>query len=131
VRIYPPAIQEKQTEAIAELSIKLAEQEYFEESLAVAEMIRNEVSRAEALVNLASRFPIPKPLLAKILATAWETPKSEPYPAQLPDDEPARLTRADLLDNLCRMAPIIATLGGLEAVAETYRAIQDVGRWWP
>jgi len=27
--------------------------------------------------------------------------------------------------------PVIAKLGGAEAVAETFRAIQDVGRWWP
>jgi hypothetical protein len=125
------AIQEKETKAIVELSIKLAEQEYFEESLAMAQIIRNEASRAEVLVDLASRFPIPKPLLGKILATAWETAKNEPHLAQSPDVEPARLTRAELLDNLGRLAPIIAALGGSEAVAETYRAIQDVGRWWP
>jgi len=26
---------------------------------------------------------------------------------------------------------LVAALGGAEAVAETFRAIQDVGRWWP
>ena len=26
---------------------------------------------------------------------------------------------------------VIAKLGGEEAIAETFRAIQDVGRWWP
>jgi hypothetical protein len=131
IRTDPPAIQEKQTEAVAELSIRLAGQGYFEESLAMAQMIRNEASRAEALVNLASRFPIPKPLLVKILATAWETGKNEPHLAQSPKVKPVRLTRADLLNNLGKLAPIIVTLGGSEAVAETYRAIQDVGRWWP
>jgi len=29
------------------------------------------------------------------------------------------------------LAPVIAALGGEEAIAETFRAIQDVGRWWP
>ena len=29
------------------------------------------------------------------------------------------------------MAEQVPGLGGAEAVAETYRAIQDVGRWWP
>jgi hypothetical protein len=43
----------------------------------------------------------------------------------------ARCTRADLLADLRALAPVIAALGGEEAVAETFRAIQDVGRWWP
>ena len=29
------------------------------------------------------------------------------------------------------LIPIIAALGGPEALVETVRAIQDVGRWWP
>jgi len=33
--------------------------------------------------------------------------------------------------DLPALAPVIAALGGAEAVAETCRAIQDVGRWWP
>ena len=39
--------------------------------------------------------------------------------------------RKELLANLCALAPVIAALGGPEALAETFRAIQDVGRWWP
>ena len=40
-------------------------------------------------------------------------------------------TRWDLLSGLCALAPVIASLGGPEAAAETFHAIQDVGRWWP
>jgi hypothetical protein len=40
-------------------------------------------------------------------------------------------TRKDLLADLRALSPIIAALGGAEAVVETFHAIQDVGRWWP
>lgn len=40
-------------------------------------------------------------------------------------------TRRNLLSDIRTVEPIIAALGGEEAVAETFRAIQDVGRWWP
>ena len=40
-------------------------------------------------------------------------------------------TRPDLLSELHALAPIIAALGGPEALVETFRTIQDVGRWWP
>jgi hypothetical protein len=43
----------------------------------------------------------------------------------------ARRPRRDLLSDIRTLAPVIAALGGPEAVAETVRAIQDVGRWWP
>lgn len=42
-----------------------------------------------------------------------------------------RRIRKALLSDLAALEPVIATLGGAEAVAETCRAIQDVGRWWP
>ena len=40
-------------------------------------------------------------------------------------------TRSDLLSDLHTLTPVIATLGGAEAVEETFHAIQDVSRWWP
>ena len=43
----------------------------------------------------------------------------------------ATRTRKDLLSDLRALVPVLARLGGAEAVAETFRAIQDVGRWWP
>jgi hypothetical protein len=43
----------------------------------------------------------------------------------------AARTRQDLLIDIQALGPVIAKLGGEEAIAETFRAIQDVGRWWP
>lgn len=43
----------------------------------------------------------------------------------------ARRTRKDLLIDLRTLAPVIFSLGGVEAIEETFRAIQDVARWWP
>lgn len=40
-------------------------------------------------------------------------------------------TRQRLLSTLGDSGPVLAALGGEEAVAETFHAIQDVGRWWP
>jgi len=40
-------------------------------------------------------------------------------------------TRRDLLMDLIALVPVLAALGGPEAVAKAFRAIQDVGRWWP
>ena len=35
----------------------------------------------------------------------------------------------DLLSDLTALIPVILALGGQEALLETARAIQDVGRW--
>jgi hypothetical protein len=43
----------------------------------------------------------------------------------------ATRNRQDLLSSLGSFAPVLEVLGGKEAIAETFRAIQDVGRWWP
>lgn len=43
----------------------------------------------------------------------------------------ARRTRADLLNDLRALGQGIVAMEGAEAVTETFRAIQDVGRWWP
>jgi hypothetical protein len=39
--------------------------------------------------------------------------------------------RKDLLSDIRALQPVIARLGGPEAITETFRAVQDVGRWWP
>ena len=80
--------------------------------------IGSEWQRAEALGALASQ------LLRLPLATLdplWK----ETLPLA------ATRTREDLLADLFALVPIIATLGGAEALSEIGRAIQDVGRWWP
>jgi hypothetical protein len=43
----------------------------------------------------------------------------------------ATRSRRELLADLAALAPVITALGGAEAIAETCRAIEDVGRWWP
>ena len=45
----------------------------------------------------------------------------------------ATRTRWNLLRDLSALVPLLTAtaLGGAEATAETFRAIQDVGRWWP
>jgi hypothetical protein len=35
------------------------------------------------------------------------------------------------ISDLGALAPLIASLGGEQAIAETARAVQDVARWWP
>ncbi len=39
--------------------------------------------------------------------------------------------REDLLDDLRVLGPVVLQLGGRTAVAEIFKAIQDVCRWWP
>ncbi|MBC7226280.1 MAG: AAA family ATPase [Thermoflexales bacterium] len=39
--------------------------------------------------------------------------------------------RPDLLSDLRALSPVLAALGGEAAAGEAFRAIQDVGRWWP
>jgi hypothetical protein len=43
----------------------------------------------------------------------------------------AASTRAELLSGIHALTPAIVSLGGPEAAAEVFSAIQDVGRWWP
>jgi hypothetical protein len=43
----------------------------------------------------------------------------------------ASLSREDLVFALQIFAPVIEALGGSEALEETCKAIEDVGRWWP
>ncbi len=137
--------------ALAELVPRLAELGYPDKALAAAREIRDADDRAQALAGLAPHLP--EPLLGEALAAArWIRDKEsraqvlaglEPHVAQLPSQQlyPAwqetlsvlaiRSTRRDLVSDLRALAPVIAALGGEEAVAETFRAIQDVGRWWP
>jgi len=43
----------------------------------------------------------------------------------------AARSRRNLLSDLRALAPVIVFLDGPDAAAETFRAIRDVGRWWP
>lgn len=39
--------------------------------------------------------------------------------------------RLHLLSDLCALIPVLVALGGAEAMREVFRAIRDVGQWWP
>jgi hypothetical protein len=126
-----------------------------EEVLAVAQTLSDRgfgknSPKAEALVGLAPYLP--HLLLGEALAAAQEISREDgrsgalaglaPYLARLSGHQLYRLwvetlsilatrTRQDLLSDLPALEPVIAALGGEEGVAETFHAIQDVGRWWP
>ncbi len=102
--------------ALAALAPRLPEG-LLSEALVAARNIRKVWYRARALSALAPR-------LAEIPAERLYPLWAETLPIL------ARRTRRDLLADLRALAPVIHALGGQEAVAETFRAIQDVGRWW-
>jgi hypothetical protein len=95
-----------------------------QEALAAAGEIGDEDARAKALAGLASYVvTLPRPALARL----WAEPQDGiPLLRFL-----ARRSRRDLLSDIRALVPVIAVLGGDEAVAETFHAIQDVSRWWP
>lgn len=94
------------------------------EALKVAWKIEDAENRVRVLTQLAPYLAaFPRPALARL----W-----------IEERDGANLLRAlacrprrHLLSDLHALAPVIAALGGPEAVTETFRAIQDVGRWWP
>ncbi|GAB4560602.1 MAG: hypothetical protein Kow0047_07340 [Anaerolineae bacterium] len=105
-------------EALASLAPRLAELGHPREALAAAQAISDEDARARALTSLAPRLA--------------EEDRGWLYPLwQETLHVLASRTRKDLLADLRALEPVIHRLGGPEAVAETFRAIQDVGRWWP
>nr|MBC7245282.1 ATP-binding protein [Chloroflexota bacterium] len=104
-------------EALAALAPHL-EPALLAEALQAARGIWDEYSRAEALAALAPHLAaLPQPHLYPLWA--------ETLPLL------ARRTRSNLLADLRALQPVIFALGGTGAVAEAFRAIQDVGRWWP
>jgi hypothetical protein len=88
------------------------------EGLAAARAIGDEWARAEALKALAPRLAT---VHLRALYDLWE----QTLPVL------AARTRRDLLMDLCALLPVLTRLGGPEGVAATFRAIQQVGQWWP
>jgi len=114
----------QRAKALAALSPHLPEplrEEALREALDAARKIRDEGYRAQALAGLVPRLA--------------EWAGREPVAARQAWQETlhllARRTRRDLLSDLRALSPLLAVLGGAEAVAATFRAIQSVGRWWP
>ncbi|RMD64661.1 hypothetical protein D6833_04075, partial [Candidatus Parcubacteria bacterium] len=152
-------IESHRAEALAALAPHLPEEEWpqvLAQALAAARSIRNEDDRARALAALAPHLP--ESLLADALHAARSIRDEDdraralaalaPHLAQLScatlyslwagdnDSEGtlaflAQRTRRDLLSDLRALQEVILALGGEAAVAETARAIMDVGRWWP
>ncbi|MGC1722190.1 MAG: hypothetical protein WA746_24660, partial [Isosphaeraceae bacterium] len=100
------------------LAPRLAELGQPAEALEAARATWGEWSRSEARAALALRLA--------------ELPPATLYPLWSKTIRlSATRTREGLLGDLCTLVPVLAALGGTEATAETFRAIQDVGRWWP
>jgi hypothetical protein len=108
-------------EALAALAPHLAEplrEEVLGEALEAARQISDEYARARALAALAPRLAEVQPVT---LYAEWQKTLRNL----------ANLSRHNGLFVLKAYAPILAKLGGAQAVAGTLRSIQDVGRWWP
>ena len=130
--------------ALTWLAPRLAELGRGEELLEWARGIAHAENRAQALAELgrvdealaeASKFSYKEDRSRTLSALA-------PHLAALPRARAflfwaktlglsATLGRAEFLADLKALAPLITVLGGPEAIEETCRAIEDVGRWWP
>jgi len=138
--------ESKRTQALVKLSPLLSEpllKEAFEAALAIQ---ASRKKRTEALTRLAPYLPTGMLAEARAIRDVDErtiilaglAPRLAALPtvtlySMWPDTLHvlATRTRQDLLADIHALSPVIARLGGQEAVAETFRAIQDVGRWWP
>jgi hypothetical protein len=137
-------------EALAGLAPRLAELGHPTEALALARALEQKDKRAKALARLLSHLPKTERsvILHEVLAAAWSDKfifipyELIPYLRELSHDTLYSLwrerlpivavrTRRALLQDLCALRPIIEVLGQDKAIAETWRAILDVGRWWP
>jgi hypothetical protein len=108
-------------EALAVLVLHLPEPlrgEASQQALEAAQIIEYSYDRARALAGLAPHLAkLPPPTLYSL----WG--KTLPLLAAH--------TRNDLLDDLRALLPVLMALGGEPAVAEVFRAVQDIGQWWP
>ena len=124
-------------------------------ALDVCRHIEDEYIRGINLAKIAPSLPEPKKTgaLKEALSTIskiedkdlWEKELVDVVMPQLSELKPQNLhsmwsemlhassqkCRNCLLSDIGALTPIILALGGQEALMETARAIQDVGRWWP
>jgi tetratricopeptide (TPR) repeat protein len=140
----------KRDEALLNVGWRLTKLGRVDQALEVAREIRKESIRAKALAMLKAHLD--DFLLTRALEVARGITKGRdratalrafvPLLATLPKEQLAPLwedtlrlsatrSRRGLLSDLAVLAPVIAALGGSEAIEELGRAIQDVGRWWP
>ena len=80
--------------------------------------IKDDHARVKLLIYLA---PIFQGLPTAVLITLWTQVQAGMFAHYRPN----------ALADIRLMSLAVAKLGGAEAITETIRAIQDVGRWWP
>lgn len=105
------------TDALVSVAPYLPE-EHLAEALEIARTVEYSIGRAEALAALAHRLA---QLPSDCLYPPWQDTLYHL----------AQRTRKDLVADLHALIPVIVALGKVEAIKETYQAIEDVGRWWP
>jgi len=109
------------SQALAALASRLAPTERdqaLREALAAARAIGDERYRSRALAALAPRLAeLPPATLSPLWSKTIRLSTTR--------------SRWSLQRDLMALLPLLTASGGAEAVAETCRAIQDVGRWWP
>jgi hypothetical protein len=74
--------------------------------------------RREAMRAIAEALALLPPDVLRLLWRDW-----------LREGAPRK--RPELCRDLAAMIPVVAVLGGPEAVMGLARAVRDVGRWWP
>jgi hypothetical protein len=113
--------EKDRAQALASLAQHLEEStriEILKKALEVAREITAERNRAQALGLVVLRLAeLPPEKLHPLLGDTFRVL--------------AARTRQDFLSDLRVLAPVLLALGGEKAIAGTYRAIKDVGRWWP
>jgi hypothetical protein len=109
--------EESRAKALAAM-VPYLDKDLLPSALGLAQTIADGEHRAAVLKTLATRLAA--------LDRAWVLPIWEQTLLRS-----ARRSRIGLLLDLAALAPLIAKLGRSEASAETCRAIEDVGRWWP
>jgi hypothetical protein len=105
------------TDALVSVAPYLPE-EHLAEALEIVRTVEYSIGRVDALAALAHRLA--------------QLPSNSLYPLwQDTLYHLAQRTRKDLVADLHALIPVIVAMGKVEAIEETYHAIQDVGRWWP
>jgi hypothetical protein len=152
--------EDARAEALTGLALHLPEmlkERALREAMAAASEIKNEYTRARVLAGLVPHLPelLKGKALREAMAAASEIKNEDArarafaglvsYLIEWAEQEPtaaygvwkdtlhtlARRTCLDLLSDFDALSSWIFALGGKEAIAETFRAIRDVGRWWP
>ena len=87
--------------------------------------ISDPAEKERAVAKLAPHVlrPLADASVAKLLYGLWREVLHSPT------QHPGR-KRRDLLGDVGALAPILAALGGSEAIAEAIQAIQTAGKWW-